>query len=221
VSIFLAFLIALASPRPVSVLPPEVVLYRYVRALEAVPIPRTLSFQYTIEQLGGHDIDQTHRVYRSGTNERDETLVVDGEKANPPQVRIFHGRRDRYAVTNIAPRPEAYDFTYVGTKTTGPRVDYVFRMTPKTSPGPFSVVEVTIDGQRFLPTVVVFRTDQNGVVGGGDITYGPSGRYWVPLIVSANARDATRTARERLVFSAYDFPADLPPGTFGPPLSGQ
>ncbi|HXP92587.1 MAG TPA: hypothetical protein VN905_03895 [Candidatus Binatia bacterium] len=211
----LLILLALATPRPaLAALPPEVVLVRYVQALEAVPLPKTLSFQYTIEQLGGRDIDQTHRVYRSGTNERDETLVVDGEKVVPPQVRIFHGRPDRYALTNIAPRPYAYDFTYVGPRSEGLRVEYVFRTTPKT-PGPFSVTEVTIDGLKFLPVSVQFQTALGGVVGSGSITYGPSGRYWVPLAVNATARDVTRTVRERIVFSAYGFPPKLPPGTFG------
>jgi hypothetical protein len=213
-------LLALAQPRFAGTLPPEAVLVRYVEALDTLPIPRTLSFQYTVEQLGGHDIEQTHRVYRSGTDERDETLVIDGEKATPPQVRIYHARRDRYALTNVAPRPDGYDFTYVGKRTTGTSVSYVFRTTPRT-PGPFSVIEVTIDGTRFLPSSVSFRTDQSGVLGSGEITYGPSGRYWVPLIVSATARDAARTTRERLVFSAYDFPSALPPGTFGPPARGQ
>lgn len=202
---------ASAAPEP---LPPESVLVHYMHALETVPNPTTLSFQYTVEQLGGHDIAQTHRVYRSGTDERDETLVIDGERVVPPQVRIFHGRRNRYTITNIAPRPDVYDFKYVGPQTIGSHVNYVFRTMPK-GPAPFAISQVTIDGVKFLPLVVQFRTNQAGVAGTGAITYGPSGHYWVPISVNANARDLSQTARERILFSAYDFPPELPPGTFG------
>lgn len=215
----LLMLLALLTPKPASAatpLPPEVVLIRYVRALETVPVPTTLSFQYTVEQLGGHDIEQTHRVYRSGTDERDETLVIDGEKVVPPQVRIYHGRRNRYAITNIAPRSEAYDFTYVGPRTAGLHVNYVFRTTPKVA-GAFAVTEIEIDGLKFLPSIVQFRTQERGVVGSGSIAFAPSGPYWVPISVNASARDATRSVRERILFSAYDFPPVLPPGTFGAP----
>jgi hypothetical protein len=208
---------AAAAPEP---LPPEVVLVRYLHALETVPVPTTLSFQYTVEQLGGHDLAQTHRVYRAGTDERDETLVIDGEHVVPPQVRIFHGRRNRYTVTNLAPRPDFYDFKYVGPQTVGTRVNYVFRTATKL-PGAFRVTQVTIDGARFLPALVQFQTSQGGVTGNGSIAFAPSGPYWVPTAVNANARDISRSARERIMFSAYDFPPELPPGTFGVPARDQ
>ncbi len=199
---------------PPPTLPPAVVLFHYARALETVAVPTTLSFQYTIEQLGGPDLEQTHRVYRSGTDVRDETLTSDGDRIVPPRVRIVHGKRDRYAVTNIAPRPDAYDFAYVGPHTVGSHVEYIFRTTPKV-PGPFMVTQVAIDGVKFLPRVVEFRTMRDGVVGHGAITYGPSGKYWIPATATATAREANRTTRETIVFSAYDFPTALPPGTFG------
>jgi len=219
VKLFL-ILLALLVREPASAataLPPEVALIRYVRALETIPVPTTLSFQYTVEQFGGHDLQQTHRVYRSGADERDETLVIDGEKVVPPQVRVYHGRRNRYSITNIAPRAEAYDFRYVGPRTVGLHVNYVFQTTPKV-PGPFAVTQIEIDGLKFLPAVVQFRTEERGVAGNGSIAFAPSGVYWVPTSVNASARDATRSVRERIVFSAYDFPSVLPPGTFGGPV---
>jgi hypothetical protein len=205
--------VVLAAAQPAGALPPEVVLVRYVRALETVPVPRTISFQYTVEQLGGRDIEQTHRIFRSGNDERDETLDVDGRKLDPPQIRIFRGRRDRYVLTNIAPRAEAYDFTYVGLHAVGPRLEYVFRTAAK-QPGSFAVTEVTIDGTRFLPVAVAFATSQDGTIGSGSITYGPSGKYWVPLVASASVNSADRGGRERIVFGSYDFPPSLPPETF-------
>jgi hypothetical protein len=214
----LLVLLALAGVSPAAAapeaLPPEVVLIRYVHALATVPVPAIVSFQYNVEQLGGRDIEQTHRVYRSGDDERDETLSVDGQKLVPPQIRIFRSRRDRYVVTNIAPRAEAYDFAFVGVHTTATRVDYVFRATAKQS-GTFAVTQVTLDGTRFLPLDVQFATIQNGVQGTGEITYGPSGKYWVPLVASANVSSAIRGGRERITFGSYDFPPSLPPGTFG------
>lgn len=201
------------APAP---LPPEVVLARYTHVLEAVRLPTTISFQYTVEQLGGRDIEQTHRVYRSGTEERDETLQVDGEKVIPPSVRFFRGRRDRYAITNVAPRIETYDFKYVGPHTLGSKIDYVFSTTPRT-PGAFAVTNVTIDGTRFLPLAVTFRTRQGSVVGTGTITYAASGKYWLPATATASVTGANRGGQERIVFTAYDFPTSLPPGTFGRP----
>lgn len=209
-SAFLAAIVLAAA----ALLPPEAVLAKYVEALDTLATPSAIAFQYTVEQLGGADIEQAHRVYRSGNDERDETLVLDGERLATPQIRIFRGRSDRYAVARLAPRPNAYDFTYVGPRTVGARVSYVFRTAPK-APGAFAVNEVTIDGSKFLPSAVAFRTVANGVAGSGSVSYGPSGKYWVPLAAGASARVGPNVARERILFSGYDFPPALPPGTFG------
>jgi hypothetical protein len=143
-------------------------------------------------------------------------LAVNDEKVDPPAVRIFRNRRDRYAVTNLAPRVADYTFKYVGPHTVDKRIEYVFSATRKV-PAPFSVVEITVDGNRFLPSAIRFRTAQNGVTGSGLITYAPSGRYWVPTSANATVLTAARTSRERILFTAYAFPASLPDSTFGGP----
>src|SRR5947209_6644428 len=42
------------------------VLLRYQRALVALPTPKTVIFTYSVSQAGPRDLEQTHRVYRSG-----------------------------------------------------------------------------------------------------------------------------------------------------------
>jgi hypothetical protein len=203
-----------ASAPVLEPLPPEAVLGKYEAALDGFGTPKAISFEYTVEQAGELDIEQHHRVYRSGPNERDETLAVNDEKVDPPAVRIFRNRRDRYAVTNLAPRVADYTFKYVGPHTIDKHIEYVFTATRKV-PGPFNVVWITIDGNRFLPTVIRFRTAQSGVTGSGVITYAPSGRYWVPTSANATVLTAARTSRERIIFTAYAFPPSLPDSTFG------
>lgn len=207
----------LIAPPPAAnpqALPPRLVLTEYEAALDTLVAPKAISFEYTVEQAGELDMEQQHRVYRSGTNERDETLTVNDEKVVPPAVRIFRNRRDRYAVTNLAPRAAAYTFKYVGPHTAGKHVEYLFR-TARRVPAPFSVFEVTIDGSRFLPVSISFRTVQNGLTGSGVITYAPSGRYWLPTSATASARSGPRLSRERILFTAYAFPTSLPESTFG------
>ena len=70
-------------------LEPATVLARYADALAALKHPAAISFEFSVEQLGLRNLEQTHRVYRSGSDERDETLSVDGYALNYPAVRSF------------------------------------------------------------------------------------------------------------------------------------
>ena len=217
----LALIFALLPPaafggaQPLA-LDPDEVLARYASALENAPTPKLAVFEYAIEQAGLHDFIQTHRVYRAGRDERDETLAVSGKSISPPLVRIFHKRIDRYAISRLAPTPERYTFAFVGTRKTGKHLDYIYR-TLRHTPAAFEVTSVTIDGLRFLPASISFVTAQGRVHGSGTINFTKSDRYWVPVLAVAVANVAEDHARERIAFTGYRFPISLPRSTFSVP----
>jgi hypothetical protein len=190
---------------------PAVVLARYEAALKKVTEPRVLTFDYKIEQTGLRNTLQTHRVFRNGNDERDETLTVDGKRLSPPKVRIFRGRRNRYTVTSLAPRAANYTFAYVGPRKDGHHLDYVFRLTPNAA-RPFAVTDIAIDGVRFLPLSIGFATGMNE--GAGTITFGLNARWWVPYVATARATVTAASATEKLTFYTYRFPLTLPDSTF-------
>ncbi len=192
-------------------LAPAAVLAHYTAALHKLKEPHVFTFDYTLEQTGARTLEQTHRVFRSGSNERDETLTVDGKRLSPPTVRVFRGRRNRYTVSGLAPRPGDYAFSYVGSRRDGHHVDYLFHLTPK-AVRPFAVTDVTIDGVRFLPLSIDFKTSLK--TGAGSITFGGNARWWVPYVATARARVADDVAAERLTFYTYRFPPALPESTF-------
>jgi hypothetical protein len=228
IALFLAALLAVVpadAPTPPPTAPPDVpplrdlitpaqVLARYAGALAAVPAPHVISFEYVVEQIGARDLLQTHRVFRSGTNQRDEIIAVDGHTLDPPAVRITTGRRDRYAISALAPRLGAYDFHFVGASHVARHKDYTF-VTRAHQPGAFRVTAVTIDGSTFLPNAIAFETAAHG--GTGRITYVRVDRYWVPLQATAHATYAKLAASEKISFASYRFPAALPPETFSQP----
>jgi hypothetical protein len=205
--------VAPAAPAaaPFPELAPAAVLQRYAAALQKVRDPEVITFDYKLEQTGLRTALQTHRVFRSGNDERDETLTVDGKRLSPPKVRIFRGRRNRYTVGLLAPRPAEYAFAYIGPRKDGHHVDYLFRVTP-TIISPFIVTDVAIDGVRFLPLSIGFSTVSNE--GSGTITFGLNTRWWVPYVAQARAAVANGTATERLTFYTYRFPLTLPGSTF-------
>jgi hypothetical protein len=207
-------MIALLAATAVA-LAPGVVLAQYEAALVLLDEPRVFTVEYTLEETGTRTLDQAHRIFRSGGDERDETLAVNGTRSKTPVVRIFRGRRYRYTVAALAPRPTAYDFAYVGPRKDGKHIDYVFRLTPKGKPGALTFTEVAIDGLTFLPQTVTFATAQHE--GQGSVTFAKSGRYWVARSAAAQAYVAGGVARERLRFSRWRFPASLPRSTFAVP----
>jgi hypothetical protein len=192
-------------------LSPAAVLARYEAALRKVGEPRVITFDYTIEQTGLRTALQTHRVFRSGNDERDETLTVDGKRLSPPKVRVFRGRRNRYTIGALAPRAADYTFAYIGPRKDGHHLDYLFRLTPNVV-RPFGVTEIAIDGVRFLPLSIGFATASNQ--GAGTITFGLNSRWWVPYVATARAAVAAALATEKLTFYTYRFPPTLPASTF-------
>jgi hypothetical protein len=202
------------TPQPTPTPAPEVVVAKYAAAIKTVKEPRVFSVEYTIEQTGTRALQQTHRIYRSGTNERDETIAVNGTRPAAPLVRIFR-RAYRYTVAALAPKPSAYDFSYAGPHKSGKHVDYVFDLMPKRGSPAFAFTQVTIDGVTFLPSSIAFATSQHA--GRGEVRFAKSDRWWVARSAVAQAKVARGVAKERLTFTRWRFPATLPRSTFAAP----
>ena len=208
------------SPRVRAPLAPAFVLAHYAAGLAAVKRPKVLVYQYTVEQLGLRNLEQAHRVYRSGGSERDETLVVDGYTLLYPSIRIFHNRSDRYDIGNVAPRPKQYSFVYSGLRAKPGGDAYVFK-TSRTAAGAFAVSEIEIDGRTFLPSLVRFKIAGNGARGSGELRFAPSQAFWLVREAKISARltkgTKGRNAHERIAWSNYQFPSSLPASTFSAP----
>ena len=196
---------------------PSIVLERYAASLAALKHPKALSFDYSVEQLGLHDMEQTHHVYRSGLHERDETLVVDGFPLPRPAVRIIASRSDRYDIGAVAPTAAGYSFKYSGVVVDGDDVGYVFSTEPRAARS-FAVSEVVIDGRTFLPNVVRFKIVGDGAHGSGELLFGQADAFWLVRQAQVNAHlTSGALTHERITWSNYQFPSALPPSTFDVP----
>ncbi|HEX5274019.1 MAG TPA: hypothetical protein VFW34_01950 [Candidatus Rubrimentiphilum sp.] len=207
----LAFAVTLA---PLKVLDSQLVLQRYEARLTATKDPQTLIFLYSVSQAGPLDIDQMHRVYRSGSLVRDETLVVDGVKQKTTRIARY---RNRYTLHNLAPRTTRYVFLFVRPIVRNGRYDYLYRAVPLGAPAAFTVRTMTIDGRTFLPREIRFHSTGAGARGDGTLAFTAAGKYWVPLSIAVQGSVNGRTARERITFGGYQFPAALPQSTFHAP----
>ena len=195
----------------------QIVLQRYELQLDDTKAPKAQIFSYGVSQAGPPDIEQRHRLYRSGLDVRDETLAVDGVALKQKIVHVTR-REDRYALLRIAPRATTYGFVFLRTVKRGAHVDYEYEAKPLVAPPSGFVVErLTIDGETFLPRVIGFRTVGVSATGSGTLEYAPFGNYWMPVTASVTATVGGRTARERITFGEYRFPAGLPPSTFQTP----
>ncbi|HTV74182.1 MAG TPA: hypothetical protein VME66_10795 [Candidatus Acidoferrales bacterium] len=211
-----------ASPRPhltstvthtSPLLPPALVLAAYQEELTQESPPTALIFEYTVEQAGPHYIEQTHRIYRQGTSERDEILEVDGRVLPVPAVRILTRRTDRYDVTSVAPREPQYEFSFVRLLQVGSRFDYVFR-TLNRAGGEFAVTDLTINGQSLLPSVIDFRSTNATGRAFGRLTYAWVDDNWLIREASVSAHVDGAPVRERITWMNYEFPQALPASTF-------
>jgi hypothetical protein len=203
-----------AAPAPLA-LDSQVVLQRYELEIGDLATPKASIFVYTISQLGPTNIEQVHRVYRSGEDVRDETLAVDGTTLTRKVVRISK-RPDRYAVDRLAPRTTTYELIFLRSVKRGSHLDYEYEATPLSTSGPFTIERVTIDGAHFLPSVIRFHTAAGTAHGTGELHYAAFGPYWMPVSASINASVNGKSARERISWSGYRFPETLPPSTFAP-----
>ena len=195
------------------------VLAKYEAAMDRAKVPDVVRFESAVEQVGPRNIAQTHRVYRSGLTERDELLAADGLALATPEIRIIRDRVNRYNVTTLAPRAKDYAFSLLGEQSDGAHTDYVFATSAR-APAAFTVDSVTIDGLVHLPRSIAYTVSAGGVRGHGTLTFTKADKYWVIEEASATARIAGKVARERIVFSRYDFPRSLPDSTFIEPRAG-
>ncbi len=210
-ALVLAALLAGALPTPLD---SQLVLERYATALAELVPPKAMIFVYSISQAGPTNIEQRHRVYRSGIDVRDETIAINGISVRRKIVRIAR-RGDVYSVAAVAPRPDAYELLFLDAVRDGSHLDYVFQAIPLLhSSSGFAVDRVTIDGQSYLPRFVDFHSSGAIAAGSGRIAFGWQGGYWVPLSAAVSATVDGSMARERIVFSQYRFPAALPRSTF-------
>lgn len=192
----------------------QLVLQRYEARLSATKDPGTLIFLYALSQAGPQDIDQLHRIYRSGNLVRDETLVVDGVKQKTTRIARY---RNRYTLHALAPRSAQYAFLFVRPIASSGRYDYLFRAVPLGAPAAYTVRTMTIDGTTFLPREIRFHSIGAGARGDGTLDFTAAGKYWVPLSIAVQGTVNGRAARERITFSGYQFPAVLPQSTFRSP----
>jgi hypothetical protein len=206
---------ALIGASPVA-LDSQYVLQRYSLALADLSLPKVVIYTYTVAQIGPSNIEQRHEIYRSGTDVRDETLAVDGIPLTRKRVR-FTRHEERYTVDRFAPRTDAYELLFLGTAKDGRHFDYVYEATPIGRPAGAWIDRIAIDGVRFLPRAVHFHSSGLDVSGSGDIEFAPFGKYWMPILASAEARVKGKPARERIAWSEYRFPQSLPPSTFQAP----
>lgn len=208
-------LLALLGAAPANV-DSQLVLSRYALELSGLQAPKTMIFSYTISQIGATDIEQRHVLYRSGLNVRDETIAVDGIPIKPKIV-TFGKRPDRYAITKLAPRADAYAMLFMNTVRSGSHLDYRYQLTPLEPRSGFVATALVIDGESYLPHEIDFTASSGAAHGHGSLVYGKSDKYWVPLYATVEAMVSGKPARERIVFGGYRFPAALPPSTFVPP----
>lgn len=162
-------------------------------------------------------MEQTHRIYRAGQAERDETLIVDGFHLKAPTVRIIANRSNRYEIERVAPQPAAYAFTFTGAVNESDAYGYVFQTQSRGSSS-YAITEVEIDGRTFLPRTVHFHIAGGGVHGSGVLTYGQVDKYWLVLTADVSAHLSNGSIAHEIVrWSKYSFPRDLPPSTFDSP----
>lgn len=208
-------LCALLGATPAA-LDSQYVLQRYAVAVAAVRVPRAVIYSYTVSQVGPSNIEQHHRIYRSGGAVRDETLSVDGITLGRKIVR-FSRRSERYTVARFAPHSSEYEMLFLGTVRDGRHLDYQYETTPLSRGAGAWIDRVTIDGVRFLPRAVHFHSVGVAATGSGEIVFAPFGKYWMPVIANAQARVHGKPAREHIAWSDYRFPDSLPPSTFTHP----
>ena len=207
---------ALLGAKPAKALDSQYVLQRYARAVARFMPPKVVIYSYTISQLGPTNIEQHHRIYRSGMDVRDETLSVDGIPLSRKIVR-FSRRDDPYTVTRFAPQADTYELLFLGTAKDGHHLDYVYEATPLTRPSGAWIDRLTIDGAKFLPRNVRFHSNGGDAVGSGEIAFAPFGKYWMPVTAVAQAHVKGKPTRESINWTDYRFPESLPPSTFQAP----
>ena len=195
---------------------PEQVLAKYADALAAVKTPPAYTFDYTFSHHGAHPQDVEHHIFRQGRRERDEIVGFNGEKLPRPEIRVFLGHHDPYDVAALAPRPEAYVFTYAGEGKQGRNLVYIFNTFARGTPN-YEVTRMVVDAKTFLPLELDYQAKTAGVVGTGTVTFAKTDKYWMPQSATARAQVNGDLQTERIDWLRYQFYMDFPPSTFAEP----
>ena len=198
------------------VLDSHTVLTRYAAKMLTTVQPKVMIFSYTVSQAGPSEIEQTHRIFRSGDLVRDELLAQDGEALHPKVTRISR-YSNRYDLQTLAPRLTQYALMFLRSERSAGHLQYLYRAIPLGPTGPFVVKRLAVNGRSFLPDEVVFSDVAGRVTARGTIDFGRAGGYWVPTAASVAAMVDGKPARERITFSGYLFPKRLPKSTFRTP----
>lgn len=201
---------AVSAPVPLD---SQLVLQQYAARLLAADEPKVMIFTYTVSQAGPYDIEQTHRIYRSGELVRDETLLVDGARSKSTRIARY---RNRYTLENLAPRLTQYAFLFQRATRSGNSLAYEYRAVPLSVQSAFTIDGMVVDGRSFLPSLIRFHI-AGAHKAAGTIGFGRSGKYWVPTVVNVEASIGGKPAREHIAFLSYQFPASLPKSTFQAP----
>jgi len=189
------------------------VLLRYQRAIVALPTPKAVIFTYALSQAGPRDLEQTHRIYRSGDRVRDEMLTSEGQSLKRKTVRISR-YPDRYAIARLAPHASEYAFLFQGMARVGGRTAYEYTAVPLQRGGAYVVDAMSIDSTSFLPLSIRFTLTSGSVKATGELRYARTSTYWMPQLAVVEAPMRNGTARERIAFGGYRFPTELPESTF-------
>ncbi len=214
------------QPSPIASLAPQAtvkgensafaksIVDRYEAQVSKTHTPKVMTFEYTVEQAGDRSVTQAHRIYRSGNLERDETFgnIIGKSK---PKIRIFRNRPNAYSFENVAPRRAMYAFSLLGKVRVANHDGYLFHTTAIGHLSAFTVTEVVIDGQTYLPAAVDFTTLSATATGHGSLRYGEVEHNWVISEAEATAVVGKKRLREHFVFTNYRFPKSLPASTFG------
>ena len=199
---------------------PELVLAKYVQALEQIKAPSAYMVAYTFAHHGARPQSALHQIFREGSHERDELISYNGEKLTRPQVRVFTRHHDPYAVTALAPLPETYAFTYVGEAKQGKNLVYVFNAFARATPS-YEVTRFVVDGKTFLPLEIEFRAKTGTIVGTGKVTYAKTEQFWMPQSATARADVNGSLETEQISWTRYQFFTTFPPETFAEPHAPQ
>ncbi|HXW77363.1 MAG TPA: hypothetical protein VEJ20_08140 [Candidatus Eremiobacteraceae bacterium] len=193
---------------------------QYRAALAALSPVGNVVFEYAESRSGPtRTFTEQHRVYRGADGrERDETLAVDGAPLVPAQVRFSEHDVWPYDVAQFAVDEADYSVLYIGPAVVDGRRALEFSTVRETT-GDFAVTALYIDPLRHLPLRETFAAQGSGCSGSGVIDFAAIGRHWLASSVSADCSVAGSQGafRETIRFSAYQFPAVIPPDVLTAP----
>jgi hypothetical protein len=218
-----AGIIAAAAPaafaQPPTTTPSDSGLAAYRAALDALPTPGAMVFQYTESRIGpSRALAEVHRVYRGADGEeRNETISVDGEPVVPAIAHFSQSAIWPYDVRAFAVQDPDYVVMALGPAVVNGKRTSSFS-TVRATVGDFSVTRLYLDPLRHLPVRETFNATGSDCTGSGSIDFGPVDRRWMPttVAVSCSVASGGATFKETIKFGDYRFLSALPSDVFGP-----